>query len=407
MSESIVIVGANLAGGTAAATLREEGFGGRVVLIGAEPQLPYERPPLSKQYLRGEVPFVKALLRPPEFYSERAIETRLGMRVVAVDPGARAIELSSGERIAYDRLLVATGGRNRRVPIPGLDLAGVYDLRTVADADRIRAEIAPGRKAVVVGMGFIGAEVAASLRVCGVDVLAVEPLQTPLFRVLGQEIGRVVEAIHRDHGVDLLFGDSVAAFDGAGRVERVVTRGGRRLECDFAVVGLGIEPATEIVAGTGVEINNGIVVDEYCRTNVPGVFAAGDVANHYHPLFGRHLRVEHWQNALRQGAAAARSMLGRGQPYDEVHWFWSDLYDANLQYAGFHTTWDELVVRGSLAARKFVAFYLKDGCVDASIAINQGRDLRRAMALIKARAPVDPARLRDEDVDLRKLVPAE
>lgn len=256
-------------------------------------------------------------------------------------------------------------------------------------------------------MGFIGAEVAASLRVCGVRVVVVEPLRTPLFRVLGEEIGRVVEAIHRDHGVDLLFGDAVAAFEGAGRVERVVTQGGRRLECDFAVVGLGIEPATEILAGTGVEINNGIVVDEYCRTNVPGVFAAGDVANHFHPLFGRHLRVEHWQNALRQGAAAARSMLGMGQAYEEVHWFWSDQYDANLQYAGFHTTWDELVVRGSLAARKFVAFYLKDGRVDASIAINQGRDLRRAMALIKARAPVDPARLRDEDVDLRKLVPAE
>jgi 3-phenylpropionate/trans-cinnamate dioxygenase ferredoxin reductase subunit len=189
-------------------------------------------------------------------------------------------------------------------------------------------------------------------------------------------------------------------------VERVVTQGGRRLECDFAVVGLGIEPATEIVAGSGVEINDGIVVDEYCRTNAPGIYAAGDVANHYHPVFGRHLRVEHWQNALRQGAAAARSMLGKGQPYDEVHWFWSDQYDANLQYAGSHTVWDELVVRGSLAARRFVAFYLKGGCVDAAVAINQGRDLRRAMALIRARAPVDPARLRDEDVDLRKLAPA-
>lgn len=403
--ETIAIVGASLAGATAAAALREEGFDGRVVLVGAEPQLPYDRPPLSKGYLRGETPFEKTLLRPPEFYRERAIEMRLGTTVVAVDRQARAVQLEGGDRLAFDKLLIATGGRNRRFPIPGLDLPGIYDLRTVADADRIRGAIASGGRAVVVGMGFIGAEVAASLRARGATVTAIEPFKTPLFRVLGEEVGHVVEGLHRDHGVELVLGDAVAAFEGDGRVERAVTRNGQRFECDLAVVGLGIEPVTDPIAGAGVSLDNGIVVDEYCRTNVPGIYAAGDVANHYHPLLERHLRVEHWQNAVKQGTAAARSMLGRGQPYDEVHWFWSDQYDANIQYAGFHTAWDALVVRGSLPARKFVAFYLKDGRVDAAVAINQGRDLRRALPIIKSRVPVDPARLRDPDVDLRTLAP--
>src|SRR3712207_767269 len=248
--------------------------------------------------------------------------------------------------------LPISGGRNRRFPIPGLDLQGVYDLRTVDDCDRIRAEITPGRRAVVVGMGFIGSEVAASLRQLGVDVVAVERDQVPLLRVLGEEIGRVMEGIHRDHGATLIFEDTVAAFEGeGGRVGRVRTEHGRLIECDFAVMGLGIEPVTELLADTGAEIDNGIVVDEFCRTGVEGIYAAGDVANHYHPVFDRRIRVEHWQNALKQGPAAARSMLGKGDPYEEIPWFWSNQYDANLQYAGFHTEWDELVVRGSMDER--------------------------------------------------------
>jgi 3-phenylpropionate/trans-cinnamate dioxygenase ferredoxin reductase subunit len=403
MPETLVIVGANLAGGQAAATLREEGFDGRVVLIGEEPRPPYERPFLSKEYLRGEQPFEKALVRPTGFYEANAIETRFGVRVTGVDSAGRMVEMAGGEGLRYDKLLLATGVRNRRFPIPGLDLSGVHDLRTVADADRIRSDIRPGRRAVVVGMGFIGAEVTASLRQSGVEVTVVEFSKTPLFRVLGEQVGRAIEGLHRDHGVEMLFEDAVAAFEGAGRVERVRTKGGRRIECDFAVVGVGVEPATELVAGTGIEIANGIKVDEYCRTSVEGVYAAGDVANHYHPVFRRRVRVEHWQNALKQGPAAARSMLGRGKPYDEVHWFWSDQYDANVQYAGFHTEWDELVVRGSLADRDFVAFYLKDRRVLASVAINRGKDLRRSMPLIKSQVEVDPARLRDEGVDLTQL----
>jgi len=403
---TIAIVGASLAGSSAAATLREEGFDGRVVLIGAEPQLPYDRPPLSKNYLRGMTPFEKTLLRPPDFYRERNIEMRLGTTVVKVDPEKRTLALQDGDRLEFDQLLIATGGRNRRFPIPGLDLPGVYDLRTVADADRIREAMARGGRAVVVGMGFIGAEVAAAMRQSGLEVIAVEPFKTPLYRALGEEIGRVVEGLHRDHGVEMILDDAVTAFEGAGKVERVVTRNGRRIECSMAVFGLGLEPATDIVGGTAVRVDNGIVVDDQCRTNVPGIFAAGDVANHYHPVCGRQMRVEHWQNGVKQGAAAARSMLGRGDAYDEIHWFWSDQFDANIQYAGFHAAWDRMVVRGSLAERKFLAFYLSEGRLESVVAINQGRDVRRALPIIKARAPVDPARLEDPAIDLRTLAPA-
>ena len=403
---TIAIVGASLAGSSAAATLREEGFDGRTVLIGAEPQLPYDRPPLSKNYLRGTTSFEKTLLRPPEFYRERDIEMRLGTTVTRVDAEKRTLALQDGERLEFDQLLIATGGRNKRFPIPGIDLPGVYDLRTVADADRIRVAIGHGGRAVVVGLGFIGAEVAASMRQSGLEVVAVEPFKTPLYRALGEEIGRVVEGLHRDNGVEMILDDAVTAFEGSGKVERVVTRNGRRIQCSLAVFGLGIEPATELVAGTPVRVDNGIVVDDQCRTNVPGIFAAGDVANHHHPVCGRRIRVEHWQNGVKQGAAAARSMLGRGQSYDEVHWFWSDQFDANIQYAGFHAPWDRMVVRGSLPERKFLAFYLADGRVESVVAINQGRDLRRTLPIIKARVAVDPARLEDPNVDLRTLAPA-
>jgi 3-phenylpropionate/trans-cinnamate dioxygenase ferredoxin reductase component len=407
MPETLMIVGANLTGGEAAVALRQEGFDGRVVLIGAEPRAPYERPPLSKQYLRGEDSFEQALVQPPNFYDENDIETRFGVRATAVHAVEQVVELEGGERLPYDKLLMATGGRNRRFPIPGLNLEGVYDLRTVDDCDRIRAESTAGRRAVVVGLGFIGSEVAASLRQLGVEVVAVERDPVPLRRVLGEEVGRVMEGIHRDHGATLIFEDTVAAFEGeGGRVGQVRTGHGRLIDCDFVVVGLGIEPVTELLADTGAEIDNGIVVDEYCRTGVEGIYAAGDVANHYHPVFGRRIRVEHWQNALKQGPAAARSMLGKGDPYEEIPWFWSDQYDANLQYAGYHTEWDELVVRGSMEERNFVAFYRKDGLILAAVAVNRGRDLRRSMRLIKAQRPVDTTKLREPDVDLRTLVEA-
>jgi 3-phenylpropionate/trans-cinnamate dioxygenase ferredoxin reductase subunit len=403
VAQSFVIVGASLTGGTAAATLREEGFDGRIVLVGAENELPYERPPLSKGYLRGETPREKLLVRPEAFWQEHGVELLLGTAATRIDPAAGEVVLADGHSLGYDNLLVATGGRNRRPPIPGIERDGVLDLRTVGDSERIQAAARNGGRAVVVGMGFIGSEVASTLRELGLEVQAVEPFRVPLERALGPEVGQVLRDLHAEHGVEAFYGEGVESFQGTARLERVVTSSGRRLECDLAVVGVGIEPAVDVVAGSGVEVENGIVVDDLCRTSVEGIFAAGDVANHMHPLFGRRIRVEHWRNAVEQGAAAARSMLGKGEPYAEVHWFWSDQYDANVQYAGHHTKWDELIVRGSLEERAFVAFYVAGGLVDAAVAVNSGRDLRRAQALIRARVPVEAAKLRDPEVDLREL----
>ena len=404
MARTFIIIGASLTGASAAATLRQDGFDGDVILIGEEPHPPYERPSLSKQYLRDELPFEKALVRPSGFYDENRIVTRFGVAATRIDPAERSVALTTGRPVHYDKLLIATGVHNRRPRIPGLDLQNVFTLRSVDDADTLRAAIVPGRKAAVIGMGFIGCEVAASLRQKGVEVVCIDPSPTPLFRVLGAQVGQVMSAIHHARGVETFFDDMVTGFEGDGRVERVITKRGRRVDCDFAVVGVGVEPVVDFVADGGVETSNGILVDEYCRTNVEDIYAAGDVANHYHPIFRKRMRVEHWQNAMQQGAAAARSMLGTGKPYDPVHWFWSDQYDVNLQYAGFHQAWDQVVVRGHLDPRNLIACYLSEGRIDAVVALNRGKDVRRVMPLIKARTIIDPHQLGDEGVDLRSLV---
>jgi 3-phenylpropionate/trans-cinnamate dioxygenase ferredoxin reductase subunit len=406
MANAYVIVGGSVAGATAAVTLREEGADGSVTLIGAEHEPPYERPPLSKAYLRGEVPFDKSLVRPAAFYAEHGIDTMFGVRATRVDPSAGFVELE-GRRVPFDTLLVTTGCRNRRMSIPGSDLEGIYSLRTVEDADRIKAEIGVGRRVVVVGMGFIGSEVAASLRQKGLEVVAIEPAKTPLFRVLGEAVGQRIAELHRAHGVRTVFEDTVAAFEGEKRVSRVLTKSGLRLECDFVVAGIGVEPVVDILDGTGVRIDNGVVVDQYCQTSVSGIYAAGDVANHYHPVFERHIRVEHWQNAIKQGATAARNMLGKAVPYDEIHWFWSDQYEANVQYAGFHTKWDQLAVRGRLDSGSFLAFYINDGRIDAVVGLNRAKEVRRAIPLIKARRKLNLGPLQDESIDLRSLNPAD
>lgn len=398
-----VIVGASLAGASAAIALREERTESTVTLIGAEHESPYERPPLSKAYLRGEVPFDTALVRPSAFYAEHDIQTIFGTRATRIDLSARFVELEDHRRVPFDALLIATGGRNRRVSIPGGDLEGIYSLRTVQDADRIREAMRASRRVVVVGMGFIGSEVAASLRQKGLDVVAIDPSKTPLFRVLGEAVGQTIADLHRAHGVRTVFQDTVAAFEGTRRVESVVTKGGLRFPCDFAVVGIGIEPAVEMLADCGIQVDNGVVVDEYCETNVRGIYAAGDVANHYHPVFGRHIRVEHWQNAIKQGTAAARNMAGKRIAYDAIHWFWSDQFAANLQYAGFHTTWEQLVVRGDLHSGNFLACYVNGGRIDGSVGLNRAKDVHRIMPVIKARLSVDLEQLRDEGVDLRSL----
>jgi 3-phenylpropionate/trans-cinnamate dioxygenase ferredoxin reductase component len=400
---TFLIVGGNLTAGAAATTLRGEGFDGRIVIVGEEDHPPYERPPLSKDYLRGESKADDTLLHPRSWYDEADVELRLGVRARNLDPAARTVELEDGERILFDRLLIATGGRNRALAVPGHELEGIFDLRRIEDSDRIRGEASAGRKAVIVGAGFIGSEVAASFRQLGVEVEVIEFFAAPLLRVLGPEVAKVYEAIHRDEGVRFHFGEAVKSFQGDGRVEAVVTDKGTRVEGDFVVVGVGIQPNVEWLEGSGIELDNGVIVDEFCRTNVEAVYAAGDVANHWHPIFERRMRVEHWDNALKQGAAAARNMMGLQAVFDDPHWFWSDQYRHNLQYLGYAVDWDQLVIRGSLEERKFVAFYLSGGVVKAVAGLDRGKDVRRSAGLIRARRPFDPALLRDEDVDLKNL----
>jgi len=407
----IVIVGASLAGGTAAVTLREQGFDGDLVLIGAERQLPYNRPPLSKGYLRGQDRFEDQLVKPASYYAEQRIQLKLGVRATAIDAKQKVVELERGESVVYDRLLVATGGRNRAFSVPGANLAGVFQLRTVEDCDRIRAAASRGRRAVVIGFGFIGSEVSAALRHLSVEVVAVEGGRVPLARVVGDEVGQVLADIHREKGVELISEDSVAALEGGDRVERVRTRKNRVFECDLVVAGIGIVPNIELLEAAGAQVDNGVLVDERCRTSLPDVFAAGDVTNHLHPIFGR-LRVEHWNNGYQQGRAAARSLLGGTQLYDYVHTFWSDQYEHLIEYVGFAPSWDRVVFRGRPESRKFLGFYLKDGIVRAAIGLNRGGDpedpqadseLKAAVEMVRRRASIDPKKLADENVELRKL----
>src|SRR3989449_3697718 len=306
----IVIVGASLGGATAAATLPDAGFDGEIPLIGAESQPPYNRPPLSKGYLRRQERFEDQLVKPVGYYAEQHIELKLRTRATTIDARQKVVELEGGERLSYDQLLVATGGRNRTLSVSGANLEGVFQLRTVEDCDRIRAVTQEGRRAVIMGLGFIGSEVSASLRQLGIEVAAVEGSPVPLARVLGDEVGQVLAGIHREKGVELILEDSVAAFEGSGRVERVRTTKGRVLACDLVVAGIGIVPATELLAAAGARVENGVLVDERCRTSLPDVFAAGDVTNHLHPIFGR-LRGGHWDNGYQQGRAAGPAAAGR------------------------------------------------------------------------------------------------
>jgi 3-phenylpropionate/trans-cinnamate dioxygenase ferredoxin reductase subunit len=395
-----------MCGGRAAEALRREGFDGRVVLIGAEREPPYERPPLSKEYMRGELEREKLYLLPRDWYSENGVDLLLGRKAERLDASRHVVELDDGARIQFDRLLLATGGRVRRLEVPGADLEGIYYLRDIDDSERIGAQLREGCHVVVVGAGFIGSEVAASCRLKGLEVTVLEVEEAPLQRTLGPELGKVFAAIHRDKGVNLRTGVGAKRFEGTNRVQAVVTTADERIQCDFVVVGVGIAPNVELAMESGIETQNGIVVDEHCRTSVEGVFAAGDVANHFNPVLGERLRVEHEQNAQRQGAVAALNMLGRDEPYLEVPWFWSDQYEYSMQYAGHATRWDEIVLRGSLEERKFTAFYLSEGRLRAALAINSFRDVRFAREIIKRGGSVDPARLKDPGTDLRSLIPA-
>jgi 3-phenylpropionate/trans-cinnamate dioxygenase ferredoxin reductase component len=406
----MVVIGGGLAGGNAAATLREEGFRGPVVVLSPEPGVPFGRPPLSKTYLRSEEDLAGWYVRPASWWAEHDVELRSGSSAVAVDAAAHTVTLDSGRELAYHKLLIATGGRNRQLANPGAGLPGIHYLRTKAECDAIKQEAVPGRHAVIVGMGFIGCEVAASLTQLGVHVTAVFPGRDPLERVLGGQVGALISAFHRARGVELLPGEQVTAFEGTDRLEAAVTTAGRRIACDFAVAGVGIEPVVPPVA---VAQHNGILVDELCRADAPDVYAAGDVANILHPLFGR-IRVEHYNNAEKQGRAAARSMLGSTARYDYLYTFWSDQYEHKIEYAGYVRTWDDFVVRGSLTEGKLVGFYLVDGVVRAAVGLDRGGDpeldtdseMAASARLVATRARPAPGVLADERTDLWSLVHA-
>jgi 3-phenylpropionate/trans-cinnamate dioxygenase ferredoxin reductase subunit len=404
MSEQThVIVGASLAGAKAAAELRERGFDGRVVLVGTEPERPYERPPLTKDYLRGESPREKAYVHEEGFYAEHDIELLTGVTATAVDAHARRVTLDDGQELAYDRLLLTTGAEPRRIPVPGADLDGIHYLRTFADADVLRERFDAGGRVVVVGAGWIGSEFAASARMRGLDVAIVDPVELPNERVFGPEIGRFYRDVHAAQGVELALGDGVAAFEGDGAVHRVRTTSGRVLECDFAVVGIGVVPRTALGEQAGLDMGNGIECSAALETSAPGVFAAGDVASAWHPFYEERVRLEHWSSALNQGPVAARAMLGEDVAYDRIPYFFSDQFDVGMEYSGRATAQDSVVFRGNPADGAFVAFWVDGGRVLAGMNVNIWDVNAHVQELIRSRREVDLAALTDPDTPLEAL----
>jgi 3-phenylpropionate/trans-cinnamate dioxygenase ferredoxin reductase component len=402
-TQTHVIVGAGLAGAKAAEALRAEGFEGSIVLVGDEPELPYERPPLSKDYLRGESPREKARVHPEDFYSANGIDLRASTMVSEIDTVANEVVLSTSDRVGYDRLLLSVGAAPRRLAVPGSELDGVHYLRDLSDADRIAARLSAGGRVMVIGGGWIGAEVAASARQKGLDVTIVEQSNVLLERVLGREVGEIYGRLHRDHGAEVLTAAVLQGFEGSGRVERVRLADGRLLETDFVVVGVGVTPRTTLAEQAGLAVDNGILVDEGLETSVPGIFAAGDVANAFHPFYSHRLRVEHWANALNQPATAARAMLGKPAAYERLPYFFSDQYDVGMEYSGYATSWDEVVFRGDPAQREFIAFWLANGRVVVGMNVNVWDVTDSLQSLIRSRRPVNARQLRDPDVALKVL----
>jgi 3-phenylpropionate/trans-cinnamate dioxygenase ferredoxin reductase subunit len=400
---TFAIVGAGLAGASAALQLRADGFDGRILLIGAEAGLPYERPGLSKGYLRGEEDGNALLVRDATAYADAAIELLAETRVAALDLPGRALVVDGAERIAFDRLLLSPGSTARRLQVPGAELPGIHLLRTIADADAIRAAASSAARAVVVGGGWIGAEVAASLRQLGLPVAMVAPSGVPLEAVLGPEIGAVYRDLHAEHGVELHLGQRVTGFVGDRRVSGVRTEAGPIVAGDLVVVGVGAAPETSLAADAGLIVGNGIEVDEHLESSAAGVFAAGDVAAAWHPTLERRLRVEHWDNAKRQGRAAAANMLGRRTAYDRLPYFYSDQFDLGMEYVGHADGWDEVVVRGDLAGREFIAFWLRDGRPVAAMNANVWKVNDDLRALVAAGRPIDRAALADPAIPLTEL----
>jgi 3-phenylpropionate/trans-cinnamate dioxygenase ferredoxin reductase subunit len=401
-----VIVGASLAGAKAAETLRADGFDGQIVLIGSEPYRPYERPPLSKQLLRGESGVEDAFVHAADFYADHDIDLRLSTRVQEVLPQSQVVSLEHGESIQYDRLLLATGARARRLHAPGADLAGIHYLRDLDDNEKLRADAKTAGRIAVVGAGWIGSEVAASVRQLGLHVALIDPGLVPLATALGQEVGAIYRDLHAAHGVELHFGAGVDRFLGEGRVTGVRTTSGTVIDADVVVVGVGAEPRIELARHAGLEIDGGIAVDELLQTSAPNVYAAGDVAAAWHPVVGRRVRVEHWANAQNQGVAAAKNMLGAAVPYDRVPYFYSDQYDLGMEYRGFATKWDRVAFRGDPATHEFIAFWIAGERVVAAMNANLWDVAEPLETLIRAGQPVNESRLVDTDVPLEALVPS-
>jgi 3-phenylpropionate/trans-cinnamate dioxygenase ferredoxin reductase subunit len=403
LDQTFIIVGASLAGAKAAETLRSEGFDGRVVLVGEETERPYERPLLSKEYLLGDKPADKLYVHDEGFYADKGIELMTGTRVDTVDPGAHVVTLAEGRRIPYNRLLLATGAEPRVLPLKGADLPGVRYLREKGDSDSLRSAITSANRVVVIGSGWIGSEVAACARQLGADVAIIGPEAVPLERVLGLDIGGVYRDLHAEHEVELHLSTQIEEIVGNGSVQGVRTTDGDVIEGDLVVVGIGVTPRDKLARDAGLSIENGIVVDEFLRTSAPDIFAAGDVASTWNPRYNKRIRVEHWANALNQGPAAARNMLGQEAAYTKLPYFFSDQYDLGMEYNGYATDWDRVVVRGDTIGREFLAFWLKDGRVLAGMNANIWDAGDEIKALIESSSKVDPDRLTDRSVPLADL----
>jgi 3-phenylpropionate/trans-cinnamate dioxygenase ferredoxin reductase subunit len=401
--ETFVIVGASLAGAKAAETLRTEGFDGRVVLVGEEPVRPYERPPLSKDYLRGESNFDKAAVHKEDFYQENEVELLTSTRVSQLDPASKQVVLQPGGPLHYDQLLLATGASPRTLPIPGAELDGIYYLRTVADSDGLREALGKAGKVVVIGSGWIGSEVAASARQVHKEVTLIGSAHVPLEHVLGAEVGALFSQLHVEHGVDLRPGQGVTAFRGGQKAEAVELSDGSLVGGDVFVVGVGARPRTELAEAAGLELDDGIVLDQYLATSVPGIWAAGDVANAWYRDLGRRMRLEHWSAALNQGPAAAKNMLGSQLPYVKVPFFYSDQYDLGLEYRGFAPNWDQVVYRGDKDRRELIVFWLDHDHVVAGMNVNIWGSGDEITALVFPPRRVDPKALADPSVDLASL----
>ena len=402
--QTLIIIGASLTGAKAAEELRTQGFDGRLLLIGSEPERPYERPPLTKDYLRGESEREKTYVHEQGFYEDHQIELETDSTVTGVDPGRSRIALADGRVYDYDRLLLATGAEPRRIPIAGAEFGGVHYLRTLRDCDALRTRLETGGRVVVVGGGWIGSEFAASARQRGLEVTIVDPHALPNERIFGAEIGAFYRDVHHSHGVELVLGEGVQAFEGDGAVARVRTTRGRTIECDFVVVGIGVAPRVELASRAGLEVDNGILVDESLQTSVSGVFAAGDVARALHPLYDERVRFEHWSNALHQGPVAARAMLGQQVSYDRIPYFYSDQYEVGMEYSGYAPVWEEVVFRGDPSDGEFIAFWLGDGRVLAGMNVNVWDVNEHIQALVRSPEAIDVGALSDRDTPLHSLV---